>query len=87
MSRLVQAKTAAFNAKLKERSTPEFQERQAEHERQTAESNAGLTALLAAHKAAGTAPSPQELEKYPTPCESPLEALSREIYAGIAGNG
>lgn len=86
MSHLVQAKTAAFTQKLEERSKdPEFQARQAEHDRLIGASNAELTALLAAHKAAGTVPTEDELKAFPSPCESPLEVLSREIYGEIAG--
>lgn len=84
MSHLVQAKTAAFTQKLQERAQdPEFQARQAEHERVIAAANSELTALLAAHKEAGTAPTEDELKAFPSPCESPLEVLSREIYAEI----
>lgn len=84
MSHLVQAKTAAFTAKLEERTKDiAFQARQAEHEQLTASANTGLTALLASHKAAGTAPAPEELQSFPSPGESPREALSREIYGEI----
>lgn len=85
MSHLVQAKTAAFAAKLEERAqNPEFLARQAEHERLTASANSDLTALLASHKAAGTVPSQDEVNAFPSLGESPLEVLSREIYEEIS---
>lgn len=87
MSHLVQAKTAAFLAKLQERTKePEFQARQLAHEQTERDSNAELTALLAAHKEAGTVPTDAELQRFPSLGESPLELLSREIY-GELGRG
>lgn len=81
MSHLVKAKTAAFAAKLEEKSKdPEFQERQSAHEQAGQSSNAELTALLAVHKEAGTVPTEAELQRFPSLGESPLEVLSREIY-------
>lgn len=88
MSQLAQAKMAAFTEKLGDRARdPEFQQRQADHKRLTAAANAELTALLAEHKAAGTVPTEGELKAFPSPSESPMEALSREIYGEIAVNG
>jgi hypothetical protein len=87
MSHLVQAKTAAFKAKFDARAqNPEFQARQAAHELAAQGSNAELTALLAAHKEAGTVPTGAELQRFPSLGESPLEVLSREIY-GELGRG
>jgi hypothetical protein len=87
MSHLVQAKTAAFKAKFQERAKePDFQARQSAHEQAAQGSNADLTALLAAHKEAGTVPTEAELQRFPSLGESPLEVLSREIY-GELGRG
>jgi hypothetical protein len=84
MSHLVQAKTAAFKAKFEARAKdPEFQERQATYELSAQGSNIELTALLAAHKEAGTVPTEAELQRFPSLGESPLEAMSREIYLGM----
>jgi len=88
MSHLSIQKAAKFAGLLAVRlQDAELVTRQSEYEQRTAANNAELTALLAVHKEAGTVPTGEELQRFPPPCESPMESLSREIYGEMAVNG
>lgn len=85
MSYLSTQKTTEFTEKLVQRvQEPGFSDRQAEYERAIAESNASLTALLASCREKGDPATEEELRAFPSPGESPLEVLSREIYEEMA---
>jgi hypothetical protein len=85
MSHQSKTKLAKFAAAMEvQAKEPEFIARQAEYEQRVAASNTELTQALADCRAKGVAPSPELLAKFPSPEQSPIEELRREIYAGMA---